>query len=112
MPATPDHSPQTLDDLADAVAALPPGWRRAAVAAFMDRARDLDRPPVAAFWHALALVLDDAERDERGAFAALADAHPDTFDGSIRFDGSKGEALADGEPIIPDGWDVADGDDR
>lgn len=65
-----------MTDLHDAVRALSPAWRRGAVAVFMQRAADeadADRRDVAAFWHALALVLDDAERTEADTFAVLVD---------------------------------------
>lgn len=71
----------TDDGLRAAVRALPDSWRRPAVKAFLDRAcrhAEQGDAELAAFWHALAIVVDDGIRDERATFAALtADVDPD-----------------------------------
>lgn len=63
-------------DLPEAIAALPAGWRCAAVARFMKAAQEAataGRPRAGDFWCALACALDDARRHEDAVLSALGD---------------------------------------
>ena len=71
----------SCDDLSAALAALPDSWRRSAVVSMMRLARshaDDGAIAKASFWHALAIVVDDAIRADAETFKALtADLDPD-----------------------------------
>ena len=90
-----------MDSLQVAIRRLDASWRRGAVGVFMRRSvaeHDEGRGDAAAFFHALAIALDDAERGERDAFREL------TSEGS-------GELVGDEDDVVDslrrDGWELS-----